>query len=303
VNKSVQDLADLFDRSDHQAVERSLRQTPDLANLVRQFRASDTPWPDSPRRSAVLALEIAGVALRSNNGYARDEGARLLAQYGTLVRQPAGADAFECAWLRAEVAMLEGLFMAESAMFFVPQALQRCPNDPRLHLARAILSEQQWVRGLPSALTDADVIARYESAIGFPETRAEASIRAAWFFHRTARDDRAIALLDGAAPPENAPALRYLAGLIRGQVLRSLGRLDEAAASLRSALALWPGAQSARVALMTVLVAKGEREEAAAHARAAEETVEGQLDPWWLYWLGDYPVYPAIMDGLRELAR
>jgi VWFA-related protein len=303
VHESVQNVADLFDRSDHLSVERSLKQSPDLANLIRHFRASDTPWPDAPRRAAVLALEIAGVALRSNNGYARDEGARLLAQYSTLVRQPTGPDAFECAWLRAEVAMLEGLFMPESAMFFVPQALQRCPNDPRLHLARAILTEQQWVRGLPSALTEADVIARYESAMGFPEARVEASVRAAWFFHRTGRSERALALLDAAPQQPDEPALRYLAALVRGQVLRGVGRLDEAVAAVRSALAAWPGAQSARVALMTLLVARGERAEAAALAEAAETAAEDQHDPWWLYWLGDYPAYPVIMDALRKLTR
>ena len=97
------------------------RQTQDLATLLRNFRGSDAPWPDAPQRTAVFALELAVAALRSDNRDARDEGGRLLAEYNVRVRQPEGADAFECSWLWTEVAALEGLFMPDSAMLFVPQ--------------------------------------------------------------------------------------------------------------------------------------------------------------------------------------
>ena len=65
-----------------------------------------------PKRTAVFALELAVAALQSHNQYARDEGGRLLAEYNARVRQPEGADAFECSWLWTEVAALEGLFIA-----------------------------------------------------------------------------------------------------------------------------------------------------------------------------------------------
>ena len=71
----------------------------------------------------------------------------------------------------------------------------------------------------------------------------------------------------------------------------------------RSALVTWPAAQSARVALMTLLVARGERDEAAALAEATQTASENEFDPWWTYWLGDFPTYPALLDKLRELAR
>ena len=82
-----------------------------------------------------------------------------------------------------------------------------------------------------------------------------------------------------------------------------VGRSDDAVAAFRAALATWPGAQSARVALMTLLVNRGDREEAAALAEAALTASENQFDPWWTYWLGDFRAYPAMLDKLRELAR
>ena len=97
--------------------------------------------------------------------------------------------------------------------------------------------------------------------------------------------------------------MRYLTNLVRGQVLRAKGRSDEAVAAYRSALVTWPGAQAARVALMTLLVSRGERDEAAALAEATQTASENEFDPWWTYWLGAFPSYPALLGRLRELAR
>jgi hypothetical protein len=74
-------------------------------------------------------------------------------------------------------------------------------------------------------------------------------------------------------------------------------------AAFRAALTEWPGAQSARVALMTLLVNRGERGEAAALAESVETAPDEQFDPWWMYWLGGLRRYPADISALRELAR
>jgi hypothetical protein len=97
--------------------------------------------------------------------------------------------------------------------------------------------------------------------------------------------------------------VRYFEQLIRGQILRATGRLDEAATSFGAALTTWPGAQSARVALMTLQLSRGKREEAAALSEAVQTAPSDQSDPWWLYWLGDYRVYPGLFDRLRALAQ
>lgn len=302
VPADVQALAAAFDRGEPE-FQRGLADNRDLATLLRNFRGSDAPWPDARKRTAVFALELAVAALRSDNQNARDEGGRLLAEYNVRLRQPGEADAFECAWLWAEVAALEGLFMPDSAVFFVVPAVERCPREARLHLAHAIISEQRWLRGTAGTTEVAGIFDRYQAAIKFPETAAEARMRAAWFLFRVGRLDDALALAEARPPGGTDPYVLYLTDLVRGQILRARGRLDEAAKAYRDALTTWPGAQSARVALMTLLVSRGDRQEAAKLAEAAETAPGNQFDPWWTYWLGDYRAYPAIVAKLREIAR
>ncbi len=302
VAPSVQALADLYDQ-DEAAFERGLAQTRDLAAVIRDFRASDNPWPNAPRRTAVFALGLAVAALRTDNRIARDEGGRLLAEYNARIRPPEGADAFECSWLWTEVAALEGLFMADSAMLFVPRAVERCPGEARLHLAHALVSEQQWLRGTASENEDAEILHRYEQAMKFQETAPEARMRAAWFLCREGKLDQALALVQAAPSTNTDRYVQYLTELVRGQILRALNRPDDAAQAFRGALTVWPGAQSARVALMTLQLNRGERQEAADLAAAAETASPDQFDPWWTYWLGDYRIYPAIFAKLREVAQ
>jgi VWFA-related protein len=296
-------LADLFDRGNAQAFEKGLTESKDLANVIRSLRQSDSPWPENRRRSAVFALELGLAGLRSDNRDARDEGGRLLAEYHVRVREPAGADAFECAWLVTETTALEGLFIPEYALQFVPRALQRCPSNARLNLGYALVSEQQWIQGRISAAQEPEILNRYEQAMKFPETEPEARVRAARFLYGLGQFDRGLAMLDGIKAPPSDLELRYFATLIRGQLLRASGRLDEAAAAYRAALAAWPGAQSAQVALMTLSVIRGGREDAGALAETIQMAPVDQYDPWWTYWLGDYRAYPAVLEKLRELGR
>jgi hypothetical protein len=128
-------------------------------------------------------------------------------------------------------------------------------------------------------------------------------MRAAWFLCRIGRLDDAIRLADVAPPAGTDPYVLYLTHLVRGQILRARSRPDDAAKAYRDALTTWPDAQSARVALMTLVLGRGDRQEAAQLAAAAETASGSQSDPWWTYWLGDYRAYPAIVAKLRELAR
>jgi tetratricopeptide (TPR) repeat protein len=303
VSPEVQAVADAYDRGSYAAVQKTLAQSDNLANMIRSFRLSDSPWPTDPKRTAVFALEMALAGLRNDNGYARDEGGRLLGEYHARVRQPGGADEFECWWFFTEATALEGLFMPENALLFIPRALQRCPTSPRLHLAYAFVSEQQWLRGGMTPAQELEVVSRYEAAMKFPQTDAEARVRGARFLYSLGQFDRALELLTAATTQTTDREVRYFADLVRGQIQRARGRSDEAAAAFRAAMATWPGAQSARVALMTLLVNGGDREGAAALAEAAQMSPEEDFDPWWTYWLGDFRAYPGILDKLREMAR
>lgn len=303
VPDDVAALADVFSRGKADALPRALADSRDLTGIIRGFRQSDSPWPDDRRRTAMFALELAIAGLRSDLRDARDEGGRLLAEYHVRVREPAGADAFECWWLVTQAAALEGLFKPDNALLFIPRAVQRCPANPRLHLAHAFVLEQQWLRGTAAANQEQDILQRYEQAMKFPETALEARVRAARFLYALGQFDRGLSLLDAATSPAADLELRYFTQLVRGQLLQASGRADEAAAAYRAALAAWPGAQSAQVALMTLLISGGSRDEAASLAEAIQIAPADQYDPWWMYWLGDYRMYPAILDRLRELAR
>jgi VWFA-related protein len=303
VPSDVQAIVDVFNRGNYDGMSKTLAESPNLANVIRGFRMSDSPWPNDPKRSAVFALEMAFAGLRSENAPAREEGARLLAEYHVRVRQPQGADEFECWWFLTEAAALEGMFLPENALQFIPRALVRCPTTPRLHLAYAFVSEQQWMRGGLTATQETEIVTRYEAAMKFPETEPEARVRAARFLHSLGQDERALQVLDGATTPPKDKELEYFAQLTRGQILRARNRGDEASAAFRAALAAWPGAQSARVALMTRLVTRGDREGAATLAEAAQTASDNDFDPWWTYWLGDYRGYPMIVERLRQLAR
>jgi hypothetical protein len=77
----------------------------------------------------------------------------------------------------------------------------------------------------------------------------------------------------------------------------------EAVVAYRQALEEWPGAQSARVSLMTLLLRLGQGGEAGVLADAIQTAPGDQTDPWWIYQRGDSRDYPALIAKLRLLAQ
>jgi hypothetical protein len=328
---TIESLAGMFAREEYAAFENGLAQGADVPKLIRDFRAAGSPWPASPRRDAVFALEIALAGLRDTASPAtRNEAVRLLAQYVTLVRQPLGADGFECTWYWAGIAAIEGLVQPGIGREFVTHALARCPDEPRFHLAAAVVTDQQWPIGTTRPLPDLDrnesggrlftgrrptlivgpsdvqrqnVTRLYEAAMKFPATAVEARIRLAWFAFRVGEFDRALGLIEAASGPIADRELQYMRDLVRAQVLRAQGQFDAAADGFRRALVTWPGAQSARVALMALHVEQGDRQAAEALADAIQTAPDGTFDPWWRYRQGDFRGLPGILATLRELGR
>ena len=303
VPDDVQALADVFERGSGDALQQAMGGSRDLPNVLRGFRASESPWPSNPRLSAIFALELARAGLRSGNRDARDEAGRVLAEYHVRIRGPQGPDEFECAWLATEAAALQGLFMPDTALLFIPRGVQRCPGNPRLALAYAFAAEQQWLRGLGAPGQEAEILTRYDAAMAFPDTAGEARVRAARFLHALGQHERGLATLDGITTRPADLEVRYFVHLTRGQLLQALGRTSDAAVAFRAALEAWPGAQSARVALMTMFATTGQRAEAAALAEEIQTAPADQFDPWWTYWIGDYRSYGARLARLRELGR
>jgi hypothetical protein len=98
-------------------------------------------------------------------------------------------------------------------------------------------------------------------------------------------------------------AIGYLRELLMGQALLSADKTDEAVAAFRRAVALMPGAQSARVALMNGLLLRGDRAAADAMAQELQASPSTGIDPWWMYWQGDYRRYPQALAQAREQIR
>jgi tetratricopeptide (TPR) repeat protein len=312
---TVEWLADAFEARQYEAFEAGLARAPEPARLLRDVRMSESRWPSAPRAEAVFAVELAIAGLNRADSEAHDEAGRLLEQQAVFVRHPFGADRFECAWYRTGIAGLQGLIRPALAETFVARAIARCPDEPRFHLAAAVVADQHWPVGTtrrlprqtkvvePGAGHRAKVTSLYEAAMQFPSTATEARVRASWFALRVGEAERALRLVDAAAPEAEDPHVRYMREFVRAQVLRDLGRHDDAAAGFRRALAIWPDAQSARLALMALQIAHGDRAEAEALAEAIQTTPGTDTDPWWRYWQGDFRAYTNTLAELRGMAR
>jgi VWFA-related protein len=308
----VRALSEAFDRDDRASIEKAF-QPRGADALIDAFRSSESPWPSSPKRTAAFALDLAVAGLRSSSPFVQNASGRLLGEYAIRVRQPVENDPFECAWFWTATAAILGLYNTEAGTVFAERGVERCPADPNLRLALAVALDQQWSNsrldggggwGLTAAAAiEERLLAAYEAASQSPATRYEAQVRAAFVHYRLGRFAEGLALTETPIGPGDDAQIRYLGQLVRGLLLGRVGRSDDALVALREALVMWPGAQSARVALSNLLVARGEFDEAARLAEMVLASPPAQQDPWWLYYLGDFRGYSAVRARLREVAR
>jgi tetratricopeptide (TPR) repeat protein len=319
VPRTLDEFVLAYERSAFQNVATGFRQATDPARLIREFVAAGNPWPAMPRREAAFAIELAEAGLFAEGGAARQEARQLLQRFMRFVRGPLGVSDFERQWYLAVLTLVQGTLRPAEALTFVNRALERFPAEPQFLLARAILNDQavQTVGPKPGPLnlrepgqkpgpvpTGEEVRRNYEAAIAAPSVATEARIRLALHLHLRRQSQDALALLDGTqVDPIQAPALAYLRELFRGHALGALSRTDEAMAAYRQALTIVPPGQAARVALMRHFVERGSPSEAEALADLVQTERSPALDPWWLYWQGQYRLYPQAIARLRELSR
>ena len=131
VPPEVQTLADVFDRGNYDALQRAMPRSAELANTIRAFRMSDSPWPNDPKRTAVFALEIALAGLRSDNNFAREEGGRLLAEYHTRVTAAERRGCVRVLVVPDRVGSARGTLPARQRHALHPESAAALPHEPQ----------------------------------------------------------------------------------------------------------------------------------------------------------------------------
>jgi VWFA-related protein len=116
--RGVADLVAAYGQGAYQAAAEYIARHPDPGRLIDEFDRGSNPWPASPRREAVFALELAEAAIHSPRPDVREATVRLLRRFGQLIQPTFEPGEFERAWLAAQLAMLQGAIQPRMATTF-----------------------------------------------------------------------------------------------------------------------------------------------------------------------------------------
>ena len=145
----------------------------------------------------------------------------------------------------------------------------------------------------------------FRRALALDPGLAEAQIRLAHVL--TAKDDHAaaISLARAALAAPRPPFLEYYAAMVLGRSEEALGRRAEAHAAFERASAVFPIAQSARVALSRYAVADSRPAEGVAGMlrSSGPDAPRDAGDPWWWYYRVHEPDSKALLAELRTGTR
>ena len=281
----------------------------ELMSTVRDFRtlfevvAKKESSMSSANQFLTMLLEITNRAYAAFTSVSMEAGDRFI-ELGCERLRAQKATSFGRWWTMASVALMQGAGRLDRAERHLEHAMPWLPDEPSLTLARAVVEDQRT-----SPLAGDDIVAAnrardamrfYEIALQSADTAAEAAVRLAYLHYRAGRVADALKVLEAPREPSKAVQVRYWTALIRGRVLEKLGRPEEAGRAYLEALELVPGAQSARVALLALKFVGGDRTSA---ERLIEDVVapgNDVADPWWVYWQGDYRLFPQLIALLRR---
>lgn len=216
------------------------------------------------------------------------------------------ADAFTGAWYHAVSAYLIGKAWLGVARPHIDRALTLRPDDPWLVFDNATLVEALGLAQaqafaataklpggvrleVPSAgASESQAIDLYKRALTLAPTLVEARVRYGRVLSQRGRFAEAVTELQRAISDTRDTELLYFAHLFAARAEQGLNHDAEAVAHCRSAVALFPQAQSAQVALSFALLRSGDAPGAAELISAIRllPTEENRRDPWWMYDLG-----------------
>lgn len=220
--------------------------------------------------------------------------------YRTIGAMFAASYSFGEAWPHIERA--RRLFPNDAGVLFGDAAIQETLASPRIqdYVRVTKLPNGQRFLFVGSERDHLEVAAGlFRRALFEDPSLAEARLRLARVLSQMGRHDNALAELK-AIPPQQDAVLAFYTHLVRGDVERTLARYDNAERSYQQALALFPAAQSARMALSHLARSRSDRD-------AALELLQPALsapnprddDPWWDYHEGDGRNADTLFRRLR----
>lgn len=239
--------------------------------------------------------------------------------------EPAGTvDPFVRHWFRATTAYLAHSLMRAEELAHSRQGLLAVPDDPVLLLLSGAMHEQFGSPVVQTAIRGAKLPAGVEIAVGSASSElnrakdrlekalaidpglAEAHIRLGRVLGQ--RGDRAAAIRSLTRGEELAvePRWKYFAALFLGHEQEQAKRYAEAREAYGRAAKLYPRAQSPRLALGRLATELGDRDAAAAAARALlnlPSDLMARDDPWWSYDIRQRSDLDRYLTVYYEIAR
>lgn len=336
-------MLDLYAQGRFDEAIAAATRLPDFGPLRLRFVQDTPGWvaadPEqaSRRRAAVAGfiVELAAARMETDWGRLSD----LIEWTCAQILRPAGPPTeFERAWHRATTALagrarvrvwLLGPFARLPHQKPRPpqpddppsprhlfHALERFPDDPHFQLAhvvawtwgrdseplRNVRRNDDGRRGVarPAQL---EAVTAFEPLIAIPEIAGEAWIRTGQVHVTVGDHAAALAAFEKAQPLATTLALKYLAHFLAGRSLEALQRPDDAMAAYRRGLDAVPAAESATVALASLLFQRNEHDTAEA---LIDTTFRSRLtitDPGRLVGYGSFIHWPEIKAAMRAEVR
>lgn len=167
---------------------------------------------------------------------------------------------------------------------------KRFPEEMRFVLAEGIARDRFW---------QDDAMQAYGALSNDPVVGGEAMMRMGVMLVQMGRRDDALTHFDRAEFLTRDRYVIYLVKYFRGRIAESQRRNVEAIDAYRGAVAAWPRAQSATLALASVLFQMGRRAEAQELAASMLEANPRPVDPWREYVHADNRFWPLLVGKLR----
>jgi tetratricopeptide (TPR) repeat protein len=321
-------LLDRYLNAEFETVIGELAALEDFDDLLAQLRRDGPGWiaaggETQRHRRRLVAATVALEAARSDEWYEwkwlQSSGVTpqpiltwkappLLIEWGcTLLREDAVPQPIERWWQLAAMAVAQrsedfqfavgdpwsivNIVNTQDEIHHLDHVAKRFPKEPRFTLGQAIALE--WYRYEHALMA-------FTSIKDDPVVGAEATLRLGMVkFRRTDYDD-AIALFDDADRRSRDPYVVHLAQYFKGEALNRTGKNADAERAYRRALAARPRAQSASLALGSLLFRSGQREEAQRVVGEMFADDPPKPDPWREYVHADDRFWPELIGRLRR---